>query len=76
MDWEYEFKSYFVLRTLRSCMLLTYNTSSLSEKNSIITIENCSLQLTPFRRTTFKNYYYERASAASGASSFVFKGKI
>ena len=55
MDWEYEFKSYFVLRTLRSSILQTYNTSCLTEKNNIIiTIENCLLQLTPFRRATFK----------------------
>ena len=55
MDWKYEFKSYFVLRTLRSSILQTYNTSFLTDKNSIIiTIENCLLQLTPFRRATFK----------------------
>ena len=55
MDWLYEFKSYFVLRTLRSSIFQTYNTSCLTEKNSIIiTIENCLLQLTPFCRATFK----------------------
>ena len=55
MDWELELKSYFVLRTLRSSMLQTYNISCLTEKNKIIfTIENCLLQLTPFRRATFK----------------------
>ena len=27
MDWDYEFKSYFVLRTLRSSILQTYNSS-------------------------------------------------
>ena len=55
MDWEYEFKSYFVLRTLRSSIFQTYNTSCLTDKNGIIiTIENCLLQSTPFRRATFK----------------------
>ena len=55
MDREYEFKSYFVLRTLRSSILQTYNTSCLTEKNNIIiTIGNCLLQFTPFRRATFK----------------------
>ena len=46
MDWEYEFESYFVLETLRSSILQTYNASCLTEKNSIIiTIDNCLLQL-------------------------------
>ena len=53
MDWEYEFKSYFVLRTLRSSIFQTYNTC-LTENSIIISIENCLLQLTPFRRATFK----------------------
>ena len=56
MDCEYEFKSYFVLRTLRSSILQTYNTSCLTENENsiIITIEICLLQLTRFRRATFK----------------------
>ena len=42
---------------------------------------DCALtQLGPVLRihrySKFKRYNYERASAASGASSFVFKGKI
>ena len=32
MDWEYEFESYFVLGTLRSSILQTYNASCLREK--------------------------------------------
>ena len=32
MDWEYEFKSYFMLRTLRSSIHQTYNTSCLTDK--------------------------------------------
>ena len=43
------------VRTLRSSILQTYNTSCLTEKNSIIiTFENCVLQLTSFRCATFK----------------------
>ena len=38
MDWEYDFKFYFVLRTLRSSILQTYNTSCLTDKNGIIII--------------------------------------
>ena len=32
MDWEYDFETYFVLKTLRSSILQTYNTICLTEK--------------------------------------------
>ena len=45
MDWEYEYKSYFVLRTLPSIILQTYNTSCLKDKNSIIITTDFSITM-------------------------------
>ena len=39
-------------------------------------LQNCCMYVSKIFRTGFCVHYYVRASAASGASSFVFKRKI